>query len=269
MTRLNVATWNINSIRLRIDRVAQFVSRLQPDVLCLQEIKCQAGEFPGKAFQECGLPYIAVSGQKGMHGVAIASRYPLQPSPAPAFCRHDHARVCAVEVQGVTLHNLYVPAGADIPDPEINEKFAHKLDFLDRMTGYYAERAEKKSAPPLLVVGDINIAPEENDVWSHKQLLDVVSHTPVETDGLKNLLKRAKLSDIARLKHGPEEKLYSWWSYRAADWRTSNRGRRLDHIWADHRAIGQTDIQSFTIHSTERDGEKPSDHVPVSVTLDV
>jgi exodeoxyribonuclease-3 len=266
MTRLTLATWNINSIRLRIDRVVDFIERQKPDVLCLQEIKCQIGEFPKTAFEACGLPYLEIAGQKGMHGVAIASRYPLSPSPRPAFCRHDHARVCAVEVKGLTLHNLYVPAGADVPDPELNDKFAHKLDFLERMTNYYSNRARAVSSP-LLVVGDINIAPEEHDVWSHRQLLDVVSHTPVETNGLKNLLNQGELSDIARMKHGPEQKLYTWWSYRAADWRTSNRGRRLDHIWADNSAIGRTDINSYTIHVGERDGEKPSDHVPVSVEI--
>ncbi|MBU6319924.1 MAG: exodeoxyribonuclease III [Alphaproteobacteria bacterium] len=266
MTRLSLATWNINSIRLRIDRVVDFVKRQKPDVVCLQEIKCQTGEFPRTAFEACGLPYLEIAGQKGMHGVAIASRYPLQISPRPDFCRHDHARVCSVEVEGFTLHNLYVPAGADIPDPGLNDKFAHKLDFLERMTLYYSKRARTQSSP-LLVVGDINIAPEENDVWSHRQLLDVVSHTPVETDGLKNLLNQGELSDVARVKHSPEEKLYTWWSYRAADWRSSNRGRRLDHIWADRSAILRTDVNTYTIHQDERDGEKPSDHVPVSVEI--
>lgn len=264
MTRLTLATWNINSIRLRIGRVVEFIEREKPDVLCLQEIKCQIGEFPKAAFEACGLPYLEIAGQKGMHGVAIASRYPLRPAPRPDFCRHDHARVCSVEVKGLTLHNLYVPAGADVPDPELNDKFAHKLDFLARMTSYYSQRALTE-APPLLVVGDINIAPEENDVWSHRQLLDVVSHTPVETDGLRKILNQGELSDIARMKHRADEKLYTWWSYRAADWRTSNRGRRLDHIWADRAAVRKTDINSYTIHAGERDGEKPSDHVPVSV----
>ncbi|MEP7210446.1 MAG: exodeoxyribonuclease III, partial [Alphaproteobacteria bacterium] len=166
------------------------------------------------------------------------------------------------------VHDLYVPAGADIPDPMVNDKFAHKLDFIEKMRSAYAARARKKSAPPLLVVGDINIAPEENDVWSHKQLLDVVSHTPVETDGLKAILRDGKFTDIARAKHAPTEKLYTWWSYRAADWQLSNRGRRLDHIWADKAAIEHVDVKSYTIHPTERGGEKPSDHVPVTVAFE-
>jgi exodeoxyribonuclease-3 len=267
MARLVLATWNINSVRLRIDRVAAFLKRERPDVLCLQEIKCLEDQFPRNAFIAAGYPHMTISGQKGMHGTAIVSRLPLQAAEQPDFCRHGHARCAVVSVEGIDLHNLYVPAGADIPDPEVNEKFAHKLDFVERMRATYAARARSRSAKPLIVVGDLNIAPEEHDVWSHKQLLDVVSHTPVETEGMKRILSEGKFSDIARLKHKPEEKLYTWWSYRAADWRASNRGRRLDHIWADKRAAPMVDIDSFTIHTSERDGEKPSDHVPLTVAL--
>ncbi len=267
MNRLALATWNINSVRLRIDRVIAFLKRERPDVLCLQEIKCLDDQFPRKAFAAAGYKHIRLSGQKGMHGVAIVSRLPVENLDTPSLCRHGHARCTSVKVAGFELQNLYVPAGADIPDPAVNEKFAHKLDFIERMRGFYQERAQKRSALPLLVVGDINIAPEENDVWSHRQLLNVVSHTPVETDGLKRILADGKFTDIARVKHRPEEKLYTWWSYRAADWRKSNRGRRLDHIWADSRAAPLVDIASYRIHVDERDGEKPSDHVPVMVSV--
>ena len=267
MTRLSLATWNINSVRLRIDRVLSFLAREKPDVLCLQEIKCLEDQFPRKAFEEAGYGGIHLSGQKGMHGVAVVSRLPLEKVESPPFCREGHARCAAVKVAGFEINNLYVPAGADIPDPAVNPKFAHKLDFVERMRQHYAARAQKRSALPLIVAGDINIAPEENDVWSHRQLLDVVSHTPVETDGLKRVLGEGRFTDIARAKHKPEEKLYTWWSYRAADWRLSNRGRRLDHLWADKRAAPLVDIASYAIHTEERGGEKPSDHVPVTVTL--
>ena len=267
MNRLSLATWNINSVRLRIDRVIAFLKREKPDVLCLQEIKCLEDQFPRKAFEAAGYKHIHLSGQKGMHGVAIVAKKPVEFLETPGLCRHGHARCAAVRIAGFELHNLYVPAGADIPDPKVNEKFAHKLDFIERMRDVYQVRSQKRGALPLLVCGDINIAPEENDVWSHKQLLDVVSHTPVETDGLKRVLADGKFTDIARAKHKPEEKLYTWWSYRAADWRLSNRGRRLDHIWADKRATPFVDIASYKIHPEERGGEKPSDHVPVMVTL--
>jgi exodeoxyribonuclease-3 len=121
--------------------------------------------------------------------------------------------------------------------------------------------------PPLIVAGDLNIAPQEHDVWSHRQLLDVVSHTPVETEGLSRIIREGGFLDIARAAHPPEQKLYTWWSYRALDWAASNRGRRLDHIWADRGAAPRVDVASYRIHLAERAGEKPSDHVPVSVML--
>jgi exodeoxyribonuclease-3 len=247
--------------------VVAFLKREKPDVLCLQEIKCLEDQFPHKAFEAAGYKHIHLSGQKGMHGVAIVSKLPMKALETPGLCRHGHARCAAAEIAGFEVQNLYVPAGADIPDPEVNDKFAHKLDFVERMHDFYAARAAKRSALPLLVAGDINIAPEENDVWSHKQLLNVVSHTPVETDGLKRVLADGKLTDIARAKHPANEKLYTWWSYRAADWKLSNRGRRLDHLWADKRAAPLVDIASYRIHPEERGGEKPSDHVPVTVTI--
>jgi exodeoxyribonuclease-3 len=200
-----------------------------------------------------------------MHGVAIASRYPLERLDTPDFCMREEARVVAARVKGIDVHNLYVPAGGDEPDPEINDKFAHKLEFLKRMETGYMACADLSQ--PLVIVGDINVAPHENDVWSHKQLLKVVSHTPVETDALDRIVGRGKLTDIARAKHADEEKLYSWWSYRARDWEKSNRGRRLDHIWANHSASKLADIESYEIHKSDRGGEKPSDHAPVTVNF--
>ncbi len=267
MPKFKLATWNINSVRLRIDRVTDFIRREKPDVLCLQEIKCLEDQFPAKALKAAGMKHMVVHGQKGMHGTAIVSRLPLEPADGPPFCMHGHARCTAVTVAGHEIQNLYVPAGADIPDPVLNDKFAHKLDFIERMRSHYQSRAKKRSAPPLIVVGDLNIAPEEHDVWSHRQLLKVVSHTPVETDGMKAIIKDGKFTDIARAKHPPEDKLYTWWSYRSPDWRKNNRGRRLDHIWSDHRATPHVDIKSYEIHTTERDGDKPSDHVPVTVKI--
>ena len=150
MNRLSLATWNINSVRLRIDRVIAFLKREKPEVLCLQEIKCLEDQFPRKAFEAAGYKHIHLSGQKGMHGVAIVSKLPIRPLETPGFCRHGHARCTAVDVAGFEVQNLYVPAGADIPDPTLNEKFAHKLDFVERMHDFYATRAAKRSALPLL-----------------------------------------------------------------------------------------------------------------------
>ena len=130
---------------------------------------------------------------------------------------------------GVELHNIYVPAGGDIPDPDANPKFAHKLQFLDELTAWFA--AERKPREKMIAVGDLNIAPLENDVWSHKQLLTVVSHTPVEVEKLGRLQEAGGFVDAVRHFVPEDQKLYTWWSYRNRDWAASDRGRRLDHIW--------------------------------------
>ncbi len=259
---LRIVTWNINSVRLRANTVARFVAEAKPDVLCLQEIKCRDGEFPAKAFKAMGLPHLHVVGQKGYHGVAIASRFKLEPGDPPDLCYKKEARAASVKVGGVEIHNLYVPAGADIPDPAINEKFAHKLDVLARMKTEYAARRAKSD---LVVVGDLNVAPGEHDVWSHRQLLNVVSHTPVETEGLEAAREAGGLIDLARHHVPAPEKLFTWWSYRSPDWTRNNRGRRLDHIWASPAVAGVS--REFAIHIPCRSWERPSDHVPVEIAL--
>lgn len=266
MTSLHIVSWNINSVRLRAPNVADFVKAESPDVICLQETKCLDAEFPTKAFETMGLPYLALNGQKGgHHGVAIASRFPLEPIKAPNLCREGHARVVAARINGIEVHNIYLPAGGDVPDPETNDKFAHKLDFLKKLGTRYSKL--NKDAVPRILVGDLNVAPHEKDVWSHKQLLKIVSHTPVETSLLESSRKKSGFHDIARLKHDDDQKLYTWWSYRARDWASSNRGRRLDHIWASEMALPLTDIDSYKIHLGWRGGYKPSDHAPISVKV--
>ncbi|HAQ35004.1 MAG: exodeoxyribonuclease III [Maricaulis sp.] len=269
MSSLTIATWNVNSVRLRAQPlIAPFVEQASPDVLCLQEIKCRTEEFPEKTFREMGYSHFHVRGMKGMHGVAIASRYPLEDLPDEDFCRASEARHQRVRVKGIELHNFYVPAGGDEPDPDINPRFAHKLDFLDRMTRYFDRRSNEDA--DMVLVGDFNIAPHENDVWSHKQLLKVVSHTPVETAGLDAMRDAGGFIDVARALIPEDEKIYTWWSYRSRDYRASNRGRRLDHIWVSPSLRSQAlaaGRNAFTIWDEERGREKPSDHVPVTLTL--
>lgn len=268
MTSLKIVSWNINSVRLRAGNVARFAAEEAPDVICLQETKCREAEFPAAAFKEMGLPHLAIAGQKGMHGAAIASRYPIEQIDAPDLCREGHARVIAGRIEGVDVHNIYLPAGGDEPDPDINPKFDHKLDFLERLGSAYAP-LETADGRPRVLVGDLNVAPQEHDVWSHKQLLKIVSHTPAETERLEASRKAAKFHDLARLAHSPEQKLYTWWSYRARDWAASNRGRRLDHIWANDAAMSDTARDAFRIHLAWRGGEKPSDHAPISTVIEL
>src|SRR5438067_11059888 len=127
--RLRIASWNVNSVRLRVEHLKRFAMEQAPDVLCLQEIKCQEGEFPAEALAEAGYRHLRIRGQKGWHGVAIASRLPIDDAPALEVCREGHARSVSAVVAGVEIQNFYIPAGGDIPDRSVNPKFDHKIDF--------------------------------------------------------------------------------------------------------------------------------------------
>ncbi len=264
---MKITTWNINSVRLRIDSVVQFLEDEAPDVLCLQEIKCHTDQFPGKAFAAAGYPYHAVHGQGGHHGVATVAKEPLKRVERLFLGGKEDARhVAATAANGVRVHNFYVPAGGDEPDPKTNEKFDHKLKYLADIRDMGAVGPRTKS----VLVGDLNVAPYEHDVWSHKQLLKVVSHTPVETELLSEVLEAGKWLDAARELIPEPEKLYSWWSYRAKDWRAANRGRRLDHIWVSQalkKAALKNGPEAMQFHTDCRGWERPSDHAPVSLTL--
>jgi exodeoxyribonuclease-3 len=265
MQQMKLATWNINSVRLRLDLVTGFLRREQPDVLCLQETKAINELFPADAFRKLGYVHQAIHGQKGYHGVATLSRLPFRETRSESFCNNADCRhVQTTFESGVELHNFYVPAGADIPDPVANPKFAHKLAFLREMAGHFGKRRDKARTPAILV-GDLNVAPLENDVWSHKQLLTVVSHTPVETGLLKEVQAAFDWIDVTREFVPETEKIYSWWSYRAADWQASDRGRRLDHIWTSQALKGQ--VTQHAIHKNARGWKQPSDHVPVVATI--
>jgi exodeoxyribonuclease III len=264
---VKVATWNINSVRHRIQLAMRFLRDRQPDVLCLQETKVTDDLFPGAPLAKLGYVHQAIRGQKAYHGVAVISRLPFQEMTAQDFCREGHARHLGVRFgNGLELHNFYVPAGGDIPDPERNDKFAHKLHFLGEMERYFARRKTRR-ADPVALVGDLNVAPLENDVWSHKQLLDVVSHTPVETRLLGEVQAAFDWTDSTRAFIPPAEKIYSWWSYRAQDWEASDRGRRLDHVWLSPGLKGA--LKSQTILKKMRGWQKASDHVPVVVELEI
>jgi exodeoxyribonuclease-3 len=260
----SLATWNINSVRLRLPLVLDFLRQHPVDVLCLQEIKCQNEQFPREAFAEAGYAHHAVHGQKGYHGVAIVSRFPLTDISSRVFCEIDDSRhISAIVDMGrgpFTTHSIYIPAGGDEPDPEINPKFKHKLGFLRELREWFGTPGFKERQ---LICGDFNIAPHENDVWSHKQLLKVVSHTPIEIEALDALLTGGHgWTDLIR-KHIPhEEKLYSWWSYRSANWELANKGRRLDHIWST-ADIAAHSTAAEIIKPARGWSEKPSDHVPV------
>jgi exodeoxyribonuclease-3 len=164
---------------------------------------------------------------------------------------------------GIELHNLYVPAGGDLPDPELNSKFRHKLEFLAALTDWF--RQSREDGRSAVLVGDLNVAPLETDVWSHRQLLKVVSHTPVEVAALGALQASHGWIDAVRRFVPPSERLYTWWSYRALDWSASDRGRRLDHIWVTPDLSSQ--LLAVDVRRAARGWPQPSDHVPVTVDL--
>lgn len=260
---LSIATWNINSVRLRMPLVEHFLKTWSPDILCLQETKCPNDAFPMKPLKALGYEHIVIHGQKGYHGVATISRLPLtELVERRDYCSVGDARHVSVlfhhRGKSIRLHNFYVPAGGDEPDPAINPKFRHKLDFVEEMSGVPADDPRFSGS---ILVGDLNIAPLENDVWSHRQLLNVVSHTPVETTSFEAMRRHAGWVDLMREKIPAEEKIYTWWSYRAQDWALSDRGRRLDHVWSS-AGIG-ADLADIEIVRGARGWDRPSDHVPV------
>ncbi|MBV9841695.1 MAG: exodeoxyribonuclease III [Sphingomonadaceae bacterium] len=265
MANLKIASWNINSVRARLDIVERLLIEETPEILCLQETKVVDETFPHEMFARHGYDQRILHGQPMHHGVAILSRIPLD-AETPA--RHDwqdngEARHIGVRLpNGIRLENVYVPAGGDIPDRAQNAKFGQKLDFLGRMTRWSESLRE-----PTLLVGDFNIAPLECDVWSHKQLLDVVSHTPIEVETLGQLQTSHDWIDLGRRFVPAPQRNYTWWSYRAKDWAASDRGRRLDHMWASP-AVAEKAVAHRVLESC-RSWLRPSDHVPLITEFEV
>ncbi|MEP5154223.1 exodeoxyribonuclease III [Planktotalea sp.] len=258
-----LATWNINSVRLREPIVCKLLEEEGPDVLCLQECKSPVDLIPRDAFNALGYTHMVARGQKGYNGVAILSKLPIEEVGSKDFADLGHARHIAGQLEnGVTIHNFYVPAGGDVPDRDKNEKFGQKLDYLTEMRDWFKAEPPKKS----ILVGDLNIAPLEEDVWDHKKLLKIVSHTPIEVEHFNDVMQAGDWHDVTR-NDIPDGKLYSWWSYRAKDWDAADKGRRLDHVWATGD-IKQAAHSSRVVRDA-RGWEKPSDHAPVFATFDL
>jgi exodeoxyribonuclease-3 len=263
---MRLVTWNINSVRRRADLVCRLLAEAAPDILCLQETKTPDDLFPREPFAALGYEHIHMHGMKGYNGVAILAKAPFPSIATRAWCDRSDCRHAIAELPGgIELHNIYVPAGGDIPDPDANPKFAHKLQFLDELTAWFA--AGRKPGKKVIAVGDLNIAPLEQDVWSHKQLLTVVSHTPVEVERLGKLQAAGGFVDAVRHFVPADQKLYTWWSYRNRDWSASDRGRRLDHIWVTSELVGA--LKGQRVYRETRDWDGTSDHVPVMIEFDL
>jgi exodeoxyribonuclease III len=258
-----LATWNINSVRLREGLVTRLLAEEGPDILCLQECKSPVEMIPVEAFRALGYTHMVARGQKGYNGVAIISRLPITEVCAHDFATLGHARHVAARLHdGTVIHNCYVPAGGDIPDREQNVKFGQKLDYLTQMRDHFhAEKPERA-----ILVGDLNIAPREDDVWNHKQLLKIVSHTPIEVEHLGAAQDAGGWIDVTRT-NIPTGPLYSWWSYRSPEWDQADKGRRLDHIWATGDIANAA--HGSRILRVARGWTQPSDHAPVFATFDL
>ncbi len=262
---ISVATWNINSVRLRIDQVARVLREQAPDVLCLQEIKCQEHQFPVQALADLGYVHQAVHGQKGYHGVATVSRLPFRELNRHDWQDNGEARHVGVELtggaaSGMIVENVYIPAGGDVPDRAVNAKFGQKLDFLERMARW-ADALDR----PTVIVGDFNVAPLDCDVYDHKALCKVVSHTPIEIESLGRFRDAHGWVDLGRAFIPAPERAYSWWSYRSF-WRQKDQGRRLDHMWASPELAPHARSHRF-VEDTRR-WDAPSDHVPLVTEFD-
>ncbi len=261
---ITICTWNINSVRLRESIVLKLLQEEAPDILCLQETKSPADKIPLEGFAALGYHTVLARGDKGYNGVALIARVPLSPVDPQNFGGKGDARhVVGRTASGVEIHNVYLPAGGDEPDPAINEKFDHKLRFVRDLELWGAT-----ATGPAILVGDLNIAPLEDDVWSHKQLLKVVSHTPVEVEAFERARAARNWVDVTR-NDLPEGKIYSWWSYRAKDWDEADKGRRLDHIWATPDIAPKPGAGASRILRAARGWDKPSDHAPVFATFDI
>ena len=258
---IKITTWNINSIRIRLNLIEDFIFKESPDILCLQECKSMVDQIPKDKFAELGYPYFVGRGQKSYNGIAIFSKLPLVDSGSVDFASLGHARhVCGTLENGLNIHNFYFPAGGDIPDQNLNLKFSQKLNYISEVEEWF------KINPPnnTILLGDLNIAPSIYDVWDHKKLSNIVSHTPIEINYLEKLKKSSSWVDTVRSDKN-KIKMYSWWSYRAKDWQTANKGRRLDHIWVSKDL--EKSFSDTSLFQEARGWEKPSDHIPISTRL--
>jgi exodeoxyribonuclease-3 len=255
---MRIATWNVNSVRSRLERVAAWTERERPDVLCFQEIKTTDDLFPTERFAAMGY-HVEVFGQKTYNGVALLSLAPISgvtrnlPDDEPGA----PSRLIAATVDGVRIVDVYVPNGQS---PE-SEKFVYKMGWLARLRAFLDATA--KPGDPLVLLGDFNIAPEERDVRYPELWRGHIHFHPKEHEALARITSWG-LHDLLR-KHHEEGGLYSWWDYRQLAFQKNN-GLRIDLILGTRTMLDRcTGVEIFR---DERKGESPSDHVPVVATFE-
>ena len=255
---MKIATWNVNSIRSRLDRALALLARHEPDVLCVQEIKVQDDQFPTEAFQAAGY-HVEVFGQKTWNGVALISRKPPEDVVRgfPEDGSDAQARLIAGTFEGLRVIDVYVPNGQDVD----SEKFAYKLAWLQQL--HESISAAHEPGDDVLLLGDFNIAPDERDVHDPEAYRGKVHFHPKEHEALARLTSWG-LFDLFR-KHHDEAGLYSWWDYRRLGF-PKNRGLRIDLILGTASVLER--CSACEIDRDERKGSKPSDHAPVVAVID-
>ncbi|WP_454781994.1 exodeoxyribonuclease III [Legionella sp. WA2022007384] len=255
---LKLASWNVNSLKIRLDQVLEWFDSSRVDVLALQETKLLDENFPMTAFMEKGY-HVVFSGQKTYNGVAVISRYPLSDvlTNIPDF-DDPQRRVLAVTVAGIRLINLYVPNGSELT----SDKYQYKLNWLKKVTAFVQQ--QMSVFPNVAVVGDFNIAPEDRDVHDPAEWIGCVLVSPAEREAFMQLLQLGLHDSFRSFKQ--DEQIFSWWDYRAAAFRR-NRGLRIDHILLS-KTLNALCRQSV-IDKEPRKSERPSDHAPVWVELDL
>ena len=263
---MQIATWNVNSVRTRLDQVLAWLEQEQPDLLCLQETKVDDPLFPLEAFETAGWQ-VSVHGQKAYNGVALVSREPLEdvrcgfvgelPDDAEAQQLGEQKRVISAMLDGVRVLNLYVPNGSSLK----SDKYPYKLAWLTCLQRYLSAQAER--GEPLCMVGDFNIAPEARDIHDPERLSGGIMASAAEREALSTVLN-GRLQDVFRV-FEPDAGHWSWWDYRTGAW-DRDRGWRIDHIYLCDELLGLA--RSCVIHKHVRGNDQPSDHAPVSVDLD-
>ena len=255
-----VATWNVNSIRSRLHALLPWLETVGPDVVCLQETKVQDHDFPVSEVENAGY-HNAFRGEKAYNGVAILSKVPIETvrcgldDGGPS----DEARLIVGEVNGIPIVNTYVPQGRD---PE-HKMFAYKLEWFGRLRAYFASHFSPDE--PLIWTGDLNVAPEPIDVHDPKRLMGHVCFNPRVTEALENV-KSWGLVDLFR-KHVPDPGQYTYYDYRTKDGVAEGKGWRVDHILAT-KPLADRSVKAW-IDLGPRQGEKPSDHAPMLVEIEV
>ena len=262
---MRIATWNVNSVRTRLEQVRDWLEHERPDVLCLQETKVSDELFPLEVFQELGYR-TAISGQKAYNGVAILSLLPLEdvqagfipllPDDPEADELGEQKRVLSARVEGIRILNLYVPNGSSLR----SDKYAYKLRWLACLRRYL--EAQERQGEPLVMVGDFNIGLEDRDLHDPERLRGGIMASDAERQALSDLLGE-RLHDVFRV-FEPDSGHWSWWDYRSGGWETG-RGWRIDHIYLDAELLEQA--TGCVIHKQLRGNPQPSDHAPVVVHL--